>query len=394
VAVVVAVGAVVIAMVRARGPLVATTMVTRTDLEQHLVVSGRVRVMTRIELAAEVTGRVQTVRAVEGRSVRDGDLLVLLDDAEARAAVGQAQAAVSQAAARVERLGEVGAVVAAESVREAEANLSRAEAELRRLETLAAAGAVAAADVEDARRQVEVARARRRAAEAERTAASPEGAEVRVASAALVESQAALTAARTRLARMRIVAPADGIVLRRRVEPGDTVQPGQTLIELAAQGDTELAIEPDERHLASITLGQLARVSADAYPAVVFEASVSYIAPAVDRERGTVEVRLRVPMPPAFLRPDMTVSVDLTTASKRGVLTVPSGAIGAASTEAPYVLVVEHGRVFRRGVALGLRGRSSTEIVAGVEEGAEILRSAPAPGLGDGLRVRTSPERR
>jgi HlyD family secretion protein len=383
----------VIAVVRARGPVVVTTTVTRTDLEQHLVVSGRVRVVTRVELAAEVPGRVLTVRAVEGRPVRRGDVLVELDDAEARAAMRQAQAGVTQAAGRVERLREVGAVVATESVREAATNLTRAESELRRLEALAAAGAVAATDVEEARRQVDVARARRRAAEAEQAGAGPEGAEARVAAAALVESQAALSAARARLARMRLLAPDDGIVLHRRIEPGDTVQPGQTLIEFAAEGETELAIEPDERHLASIAPGQIARASADAFPDVVFEAAVSYIAPAIDRDRGTVEVRLRVPNPPAFLRPDMTVSVDLTTAAKRGVLTVPSEAVGAASTDTPFVFVVDDGRVARRSVELGLRGESSTEIASGLAEGAEIIR-VPPPGLADGQRVRASPERR
>lgn len=101
----------VIAAVRARGPVVATTVVSRTDLEQHVIASGRVRVVTRIQLSARISGRAVAVRVREGQRVRAGDLLAQLDDAEAAAAVSQAKAAVSQAAARVEQLRRVGARV-------------------------------------------------------------------------------------------------------------------------------------------------------------------------------------------------------------------------------------------------------------------------------------------
>lgn len=113
------------------------------------------------------------------------------------------------------------------------------------------------------------------------------------------------------------------------------VQPGNTLLEIAADGETQLVIEPDERNLAWIHLGQKARASADAYPTAVFDAEVDYIAPAIDRQRGSIEVRLRVAAPPAFLKPDMTVSVDLTVASKSGVIAVPSDAVHGAATPAP-----------------------------------------------------------
>ena len=351
--------------------------------------SGRVRVVTRVQLSAQVPGRVVAVRADEGRRVKAGDVLVQLDDAEARAAVAQAEAATSQAAGRVEQLRSVGAIVATGALREAETNLARATSELTRLERLATAGAVSQTDLDEARRQVEVARARKSAADAQQVASAPAGADSRVALANLVESQARLAAARVGLAHTRLAAPADGIILRRAVEPGDSVQVGATLVELAADGETQLVIEPDERNLASIRLGQRARASADAFPTTTFDAEISYIAPAVDAERGSVEVRLRVLEPPAFLKPDMTVSVDLSVASKRQVLTVPSDAVRGAATTQPWVLVIEEGRVSRRAVTIGIRGQGSTEIASGLEAGEEVAQSAD-PTLADGQRVRPS----
>ncbi|HVY49308.1 MAG TPA: biotin/lipoyl-binding protein, partial [Minicystis sp.] len=88
--------------------------------------SGRVRVPARVEVSARATGLVVEVAAVEGRRVAPGDVLVRLDDAEARAAVDRAKAAEAAARARVEQLRRVGAVVAAQSVLQASTQLERA----------------------------------------------------------------------------------------------------------------------------------------------------------------------------------------------------------------------------------------------------------------------------
>lgn len=381
------VAAAILLGLRARGPVVATTVATRTNLEQHLVASGRVRVVTRVQLAAESAGRVTAVRVREGERVDAGALLVQLDDREARAAVAQARAAVARAAARVDGLRDVSAVVTAESVRQAETAQAQAEEELGRLDMLARSGAVARADVDEARRRVEIARARTAGAKAQAGAARPQGAETRAAVSEQREAEALLASAMARLEDTRVLAPHDGVVLEAAVEPGDTVQTGDPLLELAADGETQLTIEPDERHLAWIRVGQRAAASAEPFPAHVFEAEVCYVAPAVDPRRGSVEVRLCVHAPPAFLRPDMTVSVDLTVAEAAGALTVPTDAVRDASTDAPWVLAVEDGRVVRRPVALGIRGDGHSEIRSGLDEGSEVVAAANT-ALTEGQRIR------
>ncbi len=383
--------AAVAALLQSRGPMVPTTRAVRSDLEQHLVVSGRVRVVTRVRFATPLAGRVVAVGAVEGQRVVPGDVLVQLDDAEARAEVAQAEAGVAQASARVEQLRQVGAVVTSQAMREAEADLVRAEAELARVERLVEAGAATRASLEEARRQAELARARQRAADAQQTAAMPAGADTRLVLGALVESQGRLAAARARLAQMQVVAAEPGIILARLVEPGDAVSAGATLVEMAADGETELVIEPDERNLAWVRLGQRALAAADAFPQTVFDAEVSYIAPAVDPARGSVEVRLRVDEPPDILRPDMTVSVDLTVASNTDVVTLPADAVRGAATATPWVFVVEGGRLARRDVRVGIRGEGSVEIVSGIAPGTEVVLM-DGPGLIEGQRVRPRPE--
>ncbi len=382
-----ALAAAVALLLSARGPRVETAIATRRDLEQHLVSSGRVWVPSRVEVSAQTAGLVALVGAVEGQRVRVGDVLVQLDDAEARAAVAQAKAAVDQAAARVDQLRKVGSIVASETLRQAETNLSRAETELARVESLAASGSVAKAELDDARRAVDLARAQRNAAEVQQMASAPMGADSRIALSALVQTQAQLTAASVRFEQTRVRARQDGVILQRDVEPGDVVQPARTLLVMAADADTQLVIEPDERNLPAIRTGLGARASADAYPQDPFDAEVSYIAPSIDPARGSIEVRRRVPAPPPFLKPDMTISVDLTVGAKKQALVVPSDAVRGAATPTPSVLVVTGGRIERRDVKLGIRGEGSVEVLSGIDEGAEVVVSRERV-LAPGQRVR------
>ncbi len=377
----------VVGWLRWRGPLVNTTVAVRRDLEQHIVASGRVRVPTRVQVAAQNGGLVVAVGVVEGQRVKAGDLLVQLDDSADRAAVAQAEAAVNQARARVDQLQRVGAIVATEALRQAQTNLERAQADLDRSTRLAATTAIPQVELETAQHAVDIAVAQRNAAQAQQLASAPLGADSRVALSQLLQAQAQLSAAKVRLAQTRLVALQSGTVLTRSVEPGDVVQPSRTLLVFAADADVQLVFEPDERNLAWIQLGQQARVSADAYPQQLFDAEVSYIAPSIDPQRGSVEVRLQVPAPPPTLKPDMTVSLDLTVAKRAGVLTLPSQAVHGLASPAPWVQIVEHDRVARRDVKLGIRGDGAVEILEGVDERTTVI--VPDGGtLAIGARVR------
>lgn len=374
-------------VVSSRGPKVTTAASMRKDLEQHVVASGRVWVPTRVQVSAQTSGLVLAVGAVEGQRVRAGDLLVQIDDAEARASVAQSRAMVDQAAARVEQLRRVGSIVATEALRQTEASFARASEELARVEKLAASGSVPTTQLDDARRAVEIARAQKNAAEVQQVASAPMGADSRVALGALLQAQAQLTGATVRLQQTKIVARQEGVILARTVEPGDTVAPSKILLVMAADAEPQLVIEPDERNLAWIKLGQPARAAADAYPQEPFDAEVTYIAPSIDPQRGSIEVRLRVLGRPAFLKPDMTVSVDLTVAAKKQVVVVPSEAVRGAATPSPAVLIVEDGRLAKRDVKLGIRGEGGIELAAGLAAGIEVVSPAPL-ALRPGQRVR------
>jgi HlyD family secretion protein len=373
---------------RSLGPRVPTALAVRRELEQHVVASGRVLPPSRINVAAMVPGLVLAVGAIEGQHVELGDLLVQLDDRDARSQLAQATAEVSQSSAKVEQLRRVGAIVASQTLTEAQSKLAQSQDELARAEKLAKSGAMTRVELEDARRKLDVARAQKAAAEAQQLGTL--GADSHLAMSALMQARAQQAGAEVHLSQTRLVAARAGVILTRAVEPGDTIQPSRTLLTLAESGDVELVFQADERNLSTLKLGQKANASADAFPQDPFTAEVDYVAPSIDPQRGTVELRLMVPRAPAFLKPDMTISIDLTVAPKPQALVVPTEAVRGIATPKPFVLAVLKGHAVSQQVQLGIRGEGAVEIVAGLEEGAQVV-IPDGQRIVSGQRIRASP---
>ena len=371
------------------GPTVPAWQVERGELVQRVVASGRVLAPARIQVGSVVVGRVTRVPVDKGDRVKPGDLLVQLDDAEARAALAQARAAVAQSAARLEQVEVVSVRVTAEALRQAELRLSQAEVKLTRQRTLAEAGSVSRSDLDDAIQARDLAASQVESARIQASAAAS-GADRRSALAALDQARGAEQAAAARLENLSVRSPSAGVVTERDVEPGDVVQPGRALLVVARDGATQLSVLPDEKNLALLRLGQPATASADAFPDRTFPARVAYIAPAVDLSRGTVEVKLDVDSPPAYLRPDMTVSVNVETGRDPQALVLAAGAIRDPSAS-PWALVVRDGRASRQPVTLGMRGDGKVQVLTGLAPGEWVV--SPAAAVGPGRRVRTEPAR-
>jgi HlyD family secretion protein len=362
----------------AEAPRVEVTTVARRDVVQTVVASGRIAAPFRVDIGAQVTGTVRDVPVREGQSVERGATLVVLDACEAPAAVKQAEVAVAQAEARLRQVRELQQPVALQSVRQAQANLANLKTQLERSTRLFESGFIGRSALDDARRNVEVGETQLEAARVQHATTQPAGSDYEVAWRALEQAKAGLTMARAKLAYTTITAPAAGTLIARNVERGDVVQPGKTLLVLSPAGATQIVVQVDERNLSKIRLGQSALASADAYPDDRFAATLAYINPGVDAQRGTVEVKLDVPQPPPYLRQDMTVSVDIVTDRRDAALALRAEEVRDLSGGKPWLLVVADGRAVQRPVQLGARGEGWVEIVRGVAEGEQVVPGANA----------------
>lgn len=366
IAVATAVAVVLLGVVLARPQSVRATAVERRDVVRTIVLTGRVRPAASPAVGVTTAGIVQRVLVREGDQVSSGQLLVQLDDARARAAVTEARALLATARSR------------AESERQQAATAVRQAArDLERMRTLYAAGALSARELEEAIRAADDARS------------VAEAANTRGAAGAFAEverARAVIAAAEAQLANTRVTAPAAATVTARLVDPGDVVVPGQPLLELATVGATELVAFASEDNLADLRVGAGALVSADAYPAQRFTAHIAWIAPTIDPAQGTVEVRLGVSDPPAYLRPEMTVSVNIDVARRSNALVVPREAVYDLDTPAPWVLVERGGRAVRRTIQTGIVGESRVGVERGLVEGERVLIESAEPGAR--IRVR------
>ena len=368
---------------RWRGPLVPAVLAQQAPLVRSLQFSARVATASRVDLGSTVTGRVLRVAVIEGADVNAGDLLVQLENDELRAALGQASATEQQAAARLAGLRSTGRSGAQAGVAQADSVLLAARADLQRTQELLAKGFVSPARLDEAQRAVAVAQAQQDAARALRQANGDTGTDVAQARAQLALASAATAAARARLGQATLSAPTDGRVLARLVEPGQIVQPGKALLSLALAGPRQLVAQVDERYLQQLQVGQAAGVRADAFPDQLFAARILRIAPLVDAQRGAVEVKFSLPQVPAFLREDMTLSVEVETARRERTLVLPLDALRSddASRNAASVWLARDGRVEARAVQLGLRTLDAVEVLQGLAAGdVVLLAGAPAPG--------------
>lgn len=356
----------------------AAYRVEARPLVQQVVATGRVISTSRSQAGSEIVGTVLERHVSEGDHVQPGQLLVTLRATDLEAEVREAEAALQ----RLERSTRPEAQA---RLRQAEAQLAQAAREARRREELFARQLIARESMEQAQSQESVAQATLDAARATATAAQAGGTEER-------QLRERLAAARAQLARTFIRAQRAGVVLTRNVEPGDLVQPGRVLFEIAHAGSTEIEVPVDEKNLSVLQLGQTAQCIADAWPDRPFAATVNYIAPGVDATRGTVTVRLRVDPVPQFLRQDMTVSVNIETGRREQALAVPNDALRMTDGGRAAVLAVDGGHVSRRAVALGLRGVAMTEVTSGLAAGDWVLADAAALQLEDGARVRVLPQ--
>lgn len=370
------------------GVQVVTETVLRRDFVQTVVASGHVEAPHRLDIGVQITGTVLHVPVAEGQAVKAGDLLVELEAAELMATGRQADVAVEQAQARLRQVQEVQGPVAAQTLRQAQSSLANARRALARSQDLFGQGFIGQAALDDARKTAELADAEVRATQKQFDTTATTGSDRALALANVAGARASAQAARARTGYAVIRAPVAGTLIARNVEVGDVAQPGKVLMTLSPQGRTQVVVAIDEKNLALLALGQEALVSADAYPSQRFAAVLAYVNPGVNATTGAVEVKLDVGTPPAVLRQDMTVSVDIEVARRAQALIVPLSTVHDADA-APWVLRLEDGRAVRRPVRLGLRSGGLAEVLGGLSEGdAVLVASATAK---PGARVRALP---
>ena len=399
-AAVVGIGGVGIASTRDKGVEVRTEVVATRDLVSVVTASGVIQPKRKVDISADISGRVIQLAVVEGQTVSAGDLLLRIDPTQYEALVRRSEAMVAQQRAQASQ---------------ARANLVQAQSAARRAEQLAAGDRlISNRELEEARTALNVAEAQEQAARF-----------------GVTQAEASLAEARETLRKTTIISPMAGRVTRLNIDEGETAvvgtmnNPGSLLLTVADLSVMEASVNVDETDVPGITVGDSATLRVDAFPNQTFTGRVtrisnSAIQGATATQQGTqqavdFEVIITLDAPPAQLRPDLSATADIVTDARRGAVAVPIIAVtvrdpdgkkilGSATTdpnapEEPADEVVETEGVFiaRNGVAefvpvqVGIAGDRYFEIMRGLEAGDTVVAGpyAAVRDLEDGATIRT-----
>lgn len=292
-----------------------TEAVSRGEIVRTVSASGALEALNTVQVGSQLSGQVTQVLVDYNDRVRRGQVLAILDPQTQRSAVEQAQASVAASAAGV---GNQQA-----SLAQAQAQVALAQAEYDRQKFLFDRGIVAQAALDTASAQLKTARAGVASAQAQ----------IRSARAQVAQQQAQLRSNLANLNRTTIVAPIDGIVIDRQIEPGQTVASGlnvAVLFTLAQDlGRVQALIRVDEADIGSVREGQPVRFTVDSFPNDSFTGVVTEVRKLPTTESNVVAytVVAEADNPGEKLLPGMTANAEIILERRPDVLRVPNAAL-------------------------------------------------------------------
>ncbi len=273
----------------------------RGDITRSVSASGSLQALNTVDVGSQISGQVTTVLADFNDEVRAGQTLAIIDPQTYQSRVAQSQADIAAGEAQV---------------RQAEATLANAQADFSRKKTLVDQGYYSPSVLDQATAAFRSAQAG-----------------VAAARARVNQSRATLRSQQVDLGRTTIRSPIDGIVVDRKVEPGQTVAASlqaPVLFTIAQDlSKVEVKIAVDEADVGQLREGQTVRFTVDAFPEDSFTGVVSQVRKQPTTEQNVVSytVIAEADNPQRKLLPGMTANADIVIDTRRNVLKVPAAAL-------------------------------------------------------------------
>jgi HlyD family secretion protein len=341
-------------LLRAGATAQERTTVQRGTVANEVMGTGTLEARVSAVISPRVGGLLTSVLVDQGDRVQRGQLLATLYDGDLREQVRIGEADVTVARAAIEQVAAQKTAAAAAAV-EASASHDRAR-------QLVANSLVSRDEFDKALRQRDV------------TGADLQRARVTevVAARQVQRARAATGYARERLADTRIVAPFDGLVVKRVRDPGNVAMPGDAILQLVSTDTMWVSAWVDETAMAAVQVGQPARVVFRSEPGHPYAGTVARVGQQVDPETREFVVDVAVPRLPQSWAVGQRAEVFIETGRRTDALVVPAAAVSMREGRAG-VTVEQGGRSRWRPVKLGVRGTGSAQVVDGVAAGDVVV---------------------
>lgn len=391
----------------------AAAQTTNSDAAGSTVLSatGYIVAHHTINVNSKVTGRLAWIGVEKGDKVKEGQVIVRLEDQEFRAAYLQARGAVENAQAYLQELQHGSRP---EEVQQAQHNLDEARATLAndkltldRTKELAAGGVVSKQQLDDATAKFAADQQRANSLEKafQLSKLGPRSEELLRAQGALNQAQGALEYAKAQLDATVIHAPVTGTILDRTAEKGELITSGfasgaaggpqGSVVSMADLNDLQVELDIAQADFARLSPDQKAFVTTDAYPDKQYDGQIAQISPEANRQKATVQVKVQVLNPNKYpdvqLRPEMNATVRFLANDKPKDAKDPSGVFipSAAMRDRDgkkTVYIAYNGKVVAREIHV-VSQRADGAVVDGLVGGESVITTAPAT-LKDGDKIK------
>jgi len=372
---------------------IRTAEVKQGKIRSVISTNGKIEPVSNFEAHAPISTSVQRVLVKEGASVKKGELLVVLDDADARTQAARAQTQLKAAQAdlaAIERGGNQEEVLNLDvQMVKARTERDSAQRNLDALRKLQQQGAASAGEVLDAENTLARANAQLDFLKQKQTRRYS-NAEVARVQAQRSEAQAAYDAAQDTLSKSNVRAPFDGIVYSLPVKQGGFVASGDLLLQMADLRKVLVRAFVDEPDVARLAPGDPLEVTWDAAPGRVWQSTVTAVPSTVKLRgaRNVGETTSIVDNRDFRLLPNVNVGVTIITAEHENVLVVPREAVRSDDSQ-PYVLQVVGHTLRRRNVEMAISNLTQVEITHGLAANDLIaINSVNGKPIGDGTQVK------
>ena len=356
-----------------------------------------------ISVNSKVTGRVKWIGVEKGDRVKEGQVLVKLEDDEFRAQYLQAKGAYEAAKARYEEMknGSRPEEIqrALHDLDQAKAQLVDDKANLERIRPLVQQGVFSKQQLDDAVSRYETSAQKvnslQRTYDLAKIGQRQE--EIEMARGQMTQAEGQMDYAKSQLDATEIRAPVTGTILDRTAEKGELIlaqfaSSAGSVVSLADLNDLQVELDISQDDFSKLSPSQPAKVHTDAYPDKKYDGYIAQISPLANRQKATVQVKVQIQKPDSFLRPDMNATVEFLSNEKpsssqqtvTGVV-VPTAAVkDAGGKKVVFIDYKEHARA--REVQV-VATRTTGYLVNGLTGGEDVIVSAPAD-LKDGDRVK------
>ena len=370
---------------------ISSSAAVMRQLPQFFEGTGSLAANQQTDVAPETSGKVAAVGVDIGSSVRKGQMLVKLEDADFRDRIQQAQAQLDQSKATLQQnLAKIGLRPGQkfnpESVPEvaaARAALDLAEKNLRRSEKLVESGDIPRATYDLQKSQ------RDQAAEQHQALihqAQQNFAAVANAQAAVDMAQSQLSLARRNLTYTVVFAPMAGYVAERPADIGEYISPQQKVATIVSLNPLRVRIDVPEQAIPQIRIGESVSVSVAAYPDRSFAGHVARVSPSVTPASRTMTVEADVDNPSAELKPGQFATIRILLPQSAPAVLVPQRALRTISG-ATYVFVIKNGFAQQRLVQPGQTEGDLVELKSGIAAD-EVVATSNVDQLSDGSAIR------